>query len=51
MQLSSPSKSTLSELFIIDVIAYYVRLGLQPVFFQVYAVKVSSLEGWKYLSV
>ncbi|XP_060544616.1 phosphoinositide 3-kinase regulatory subunit 6 isoform X1 [Pantherophis guttatus] len=39
--LSSPSKSTLSELFIIDVIAYYVRLGLQPVFFQVYAVKDS----------
>ncbi|XP_015746067.1 phosphoinositide 3-kinase regulatory subunit 6 [Python bivittatus] len=38
--LSSPSKSTLSELFIIDVIAYYVRLGLQPVFFQVYAVKI-----------
>ncbi|XP_063148660.1 phosphoinositide 3-kinase regulatory subunit 6 [Candoia aspera] len=36
----SPSKSTLSELFIIDVIAYYVRLGLQPVFFQVYAVKI-----------
>uniref|UniRef100_T1DJQ6 Phosphoinositide 3-kinase regulatory subunit 6-like protein n=1 Tax=Crotalus horridus TaxID=35024 RepID=T1DJQ6_CROHD len=38
--LSSPSKSTLSELFIIDVITYYVRLGLQPVFFQVYAVKI-----------
>ncbi|XP_034960589.2 phosphoinositide 3-kinase regulatory subunit 6 [Zootoca vivipara] len=37
---SSPSKSTVSELFILDVIAYYVRLGLQPVFFQVYAVKL-----------
>ncbi|XP_053232155.1 phosphoinositide 3-kinase regulatory subunit 6 isoform X1 [Podarcis raffonei] len=37
---SSPSKSTVSELFIVDVIAYYVRLGLQPVFFQVYAVKL-----------
>ncbi|KAL8209268.1 UNVERIFIED_CONTAM: hypothetical protein K2H54_000389, partial [Gekko kuhli] len=34
---STPSKT--SELFIIDVIAYYVRLGLQPVCFQVYAVK------------
>ncbi|XP_061472495.1 phosphoinositide 3-kinase regulatory subunit 6 isoform X2 [Rhineura floridana] len=37
---SSPSKAAVSELFIIDVIAYYVRLGLQPVFFQVYAVKL-----------
>ncbi|KAJ7316140.1 hypothetical protein JRQ81_002302 [Phrynocephalus forsythii] len=38
---SSPSRMAVSELFIIDVIAYYVRLGLQPVFFQVYAVKLS----------
>ncbi|XP_042309865.1 phosphoinositide 3-kinase regulatory subunit 6 isoform X1 [Sceloporus undulatus] len=37
---SSPSKTAASDLFIIDVIAYYVRLGLQPVFFQVYAVKL-----------
>ncbi|XP_066470919.1 phosphoinositide 3-kinase regulatory subunit 6 isoform X2 [Tiliqua scincoides] len=37
---SSPSKATVSELFIIDVIAYYVRLGLHPIFFQIYAVKL-----------
>ncbi|XP_062979320.1 phosphoinositide 3-kinase regulatory subunit 6 [Elgaria multicarinata webbii] len=37
---SSPSKPAISDLFIIDVIAYYVRLGLQPIFFQVYAVKL-----------
>ncbi|XP_054833772.1 phosphoinositide 3-kinase regulatory subunit 6 isoform X2 [Eublepharis macularius] len=37
---SSPSKNSVSDLFIIDVIAYYVRLGLQPIFFQVYAVKL-----------
>ncbi|XP_044309645.1 phosphoinositide 3-kinase regulatory subunit 6 isoform X2 [Varanus komodoensis] len=36
---SSTSKPAISDLFIIDAIAYYVRLGLQPVFFQVYAVK------------
>nr|XP_060620462.1 phosphoinositide 3-kinase regulatory subunit 6 isoform X1 [Anolis sagrei ordinatus] len=36
----SPSKASASDLFIIDVIAYYLRLGLQPVFFQVYAVKL-----------
>uniref|UniRef100_A0A6J0TY96 Phosphoinositide 3-kinase regulatory subunit 6 isoform X1 n=1 Tax=Pogona vitticeps TaxID=103695 RepID=A0A6J0TY96_9SAUR len=42
---SSPSKMAVSELFIIDVIAYYVRLGLQPVFFQVYAVKLSFNNG------
>ncbi|XP_077183618.1 phosphoinositide 3-kinase regulatory subunit 6 isoform X2 [Paroedura picta] len=37
---STPSKSSVSELFIIDVIAYYVRLGLQPVYFQVYTAKL-----------
>nr|XP_056710927.1 phosphoinositide 3-kinase regulatory subunit 6 [Euleptes europaea] len=37
---SSSSKTSVSELFIIDVIAYYVRLGLQPVYFQVYTVKL-----------
>nr|XP_016846774.1 PREDICTED: phosphoinositide 3-kinase regulatory subunit 6 isoform X2 [Anolis carolinensis] len=36
----SPSKASASDLFITDVIAYYLRLGLQPVFFQVYAVKL-----------
>ncbi|XP_048347892.1 phosphoinositide 3-kinase regulatory subunit 6 [Sphaerodactylus townsendi] len=45
---SSSSKTSVSELFIIDVIAYYVRLGLQPIFFQVYTVKLffqnASLE-------
>ncbi|XP_053158675.1 phosphoinositide 3-kinase regulatory subunit 6 isoform X2 [Hemicordylus capensis] len=37
---SSPSKTAVSDLFIVDVIAYYVRLGLHPIFFQVYAVKL-----------
>ncbi|XP_015282681.1 PREDICTED: phosphoinositide 3-kinase regulatory subunit 6 [Gekko japonicus] len=37
---STPSKTSVSELFIIDVIAYYVRLGLQPIYFQVYTVKL-----------
>uniref|UniRef100_A0A8C4Y5T4 Phosphoinositide-3-kinase regulatory subunit 6 n=1 Tax=Gopherus evgoodei TaxID=1825980 RepID=A0A8C4Y5T4_9SAUR len=30
----------MSDPFIIDVIAYYVRLGIQPVYFQIYAVKI-----------
>ncbi|NXC38338.1 PI3R6 kinase, partial [Penelope pileata] len=37
---SSPSKHLVTDLFITDVIAYYVRMGTQPVCFQVYAVKV-----------
>ncbi|XP_051653461.1 phosphoinositide 3-kinase regulatory subunit 6 isoform X2 [Manacus candei] len=36
----SPSKHLVTDLFITDVIAYYVRMGLQPVCFQVYAVKI-----------
>ncbi|XP_027752654.1 phosphoinositide 3-kinase regulatory subunit 6 [Empidonax traillii] len=36
----SPSKHLVTDLFITDIIAYYVRMGLQPVCFQVYAVKV-----------
>uniref|UniRef100_A0A8B9BJ35 Phosphoinositide-3-kinase regulatory subunit 6 n=1 Tax=Anser brachyrhynchus TaxID=132585 RepID=A0A8B9BJ35_9AVES len=37
---SSPSKHLVTDLFITDVIAYYVRMGAQPVCFQVYTVKV-----------
>uniref|UniRef100_A0A8C3J1M5 Phosphoinositide-3-kinase regulatory subunit 6 n=1 Tax=Chrysemys picta bellii TaxID=8478 RepID=A0A8C3J1M5_CHRPI len=37
---SSLSTHPMSDPFIIDVIAYYVRLGIQPVYFQVYAVKI-----------
>uniref|UniRef100_A0A8C3PHR2 Phosphoinositide-3-kinase regulatory subunit 6 n=1 Tax=Calidris pygmaea TaxID=425635 RepID=A0A8C3PHR2_9CHAR len=37
---SSPSKHLMTDLFITDVIAYYVRMGIQPVCFQVYAVKI-----------
>ncbi|KFW05299.1 Phosphoinositide 3-kinase regulatory subunit 6, partial [Fulmarus glacialis] len=37
---SSPSKHLVTDLFITDVIAYYVRMGIQPVCFQVYAVKI-----------
>ncbi|NXN41348.1 PI3R6 kinase, partial [Rhinoptilus africanus] len=37
---SSPSKHLVTDLFITDVIAYYVRMGVQPVCFQVYAVKI-----------
>ncbi|NWT04643.1 PI3R6 kinase, partial [Mionectes macconnelli] len=36
----SPSKHLVTDLFITDVIAYYVRMGVQPVCFQVYAVKM-----------
>ncbi|NWU16958.1 PI3R6 kinase, partial [Cephalopterus ornatus] len=36
----SPSKHLVTDLFITDVIAYYVRMGVQPVCFQVYAVKI-----------
>ncbi|XP_062447684.1 phosphoinositide 3-kinase regulatory subunit 6 isoform X2 [Rhea pennata] len=37
---SSPSKHLVTDLFLTDVIAYYVRMGIQPVYFQVYAVKI-----------
>ncbi|OXB81196.1 UNVERIFIED_CONTAM: hypothetical protein H355_005126 [Colinus virginianus] len=37
---SSPSKHLVTDLFLTDVIAYYVRMGTQPVCFQVYAMKV-----------
>ncbi|NWX41129.1 PI3R6 kinase, partial [Steatornis caripensis] len=37
---SSPSKHLVTDLFITDVIAYYVRMGIQPVCFQVYTVKI-----------
>ncbi|XP_040386215.1 phosphoinositide 3-kinase regulatory subunit 6 [Cygnus olor] len=37
---SSPGKHLVTDLFITDVIAYYVRMGAQPVCFQVYMVKV-----------
>ncbi|NWX85008.1 PI3R6 kinase, partial [Nothoprocta ornata] len=37
---SSPSKHLVTDVFLTDVIAYYVRMGIQPVCFQVYAVKV-----------
>ncbi|XP_009875941.1 PREDICTED: phosphoinositide 3-kinase regulatory subunit 6 [Apaloderma vittatum] len=37
---SSPSKHLVTDLFITDVIAYYVRMGTQPVCLQVYAVKI-----------
>ncbi|NWW43108.1 PI3R6 kinase, partial [Pedionomus torquatus] len=37
---SSPSKHLVTDLFITDVIAYYVRMGIQPVCFQIYALKI-----------
>ncbi|NXM75476.1 PI3R6 kinase, partial [Serilophus lunatus] len=37
---SSPSKHLVTDLFITDVIAYYVRMAIQPVCFQVYSVKI-----------
>ncbi|KFV07983.1 Phosphoinositide 3-kinase regulatory subunit 6, partial [Tauraco erythrolophus] len=42
---SSPSKHLVTDLFITDVIAYYVRMGIQPVCFQVYAVKVGTMTS------
>lgn len=44
-QPSSPSKHLVTDLFITDVIAYYVRMGAQPICFQVYAVKVGSVDA------
>ncbi|NXY38933.1 PI3R6 kinase, partial [Pomatorhinus ruficollis] len=37
---SSPSRALVTDLFLTDVIAYYARMGTQPVCFQVYSVKV-----------
>ncbi|NXD58574.1 PI3R6 kinase, partial [Corvus moneduloides] len=37
---SSPSRALVTDLFLTDVIAYYARMGTQPVCFQVHAVKV-----------
>ncbi|NXB07899.1 PI3R6 kinase, partial [Cnemophilus loriae] len=37
---SSPSRALVTDLFLTDVIAYYARMGTQPVSFQVHAVKV-----------
>ncbi|NXF11143.1 PI3R6 kinase, partial [Smithornis capensis] len=37
---SSPSKHLVTDLFLTDVIAYYVRMAMQPVCFQVYSVKI-----------
>ncbi|OWK52880.1 Phosphoinositide 3-kinase regulatory subunit 6 [Lonchura striata] len=37
---SSPSRALVTDLFLPDVIAYYARMGTQPVLFQVHSVKV-----------
>nr|XP_033815905.1 phosphoinositide 3-kinase regulatory subunit 6 isoform X2 [Geotrypetes seraphini] len=37
---SSPSKQLASDPFITDVTSYYVRMGMQPVCFQIYKVKI-----------
>nr|XP_041575823.1 phosphoinositide 3-kinase regulatory subunit 6 isoform X2 [Taeniopygia guttata] len=37
---SSPSRALVTDLFLPDVIAYYARMGTQPVRFQVHSVKV-----------
>ncbi|XP_058708247.1 phosphoinositide 3-kinase regulatory subunit 6 isoform X2 [Poecile atricapillus] len=37
---SSPSRALVTDLFLTDVIAYYARMGTQPVCFQVHFVKV-----------
>ncbi|NXP62006.1 PI3R6 kinase, partial [Chloropsis cyanopogon] len=36
----SPSRALVTDLFLTDVIAYYARMGTQPVCFQVHSVKV-----------
>ncbi|KAG9464756.1 hypothetical protein GDO78_019436 [Eleutherodactylus coqui] len=35
-----PSRDSTSDPFILDVASYYLRFGLQPVFFQIYSVKI-----------
>ncbi|NWZ13385.1 PI3R6 kinase, partial [Agelaius phoeniceus] len=37
---SHPSRALVTDLFLTDVIAYYARMGTQPVCFQVHSVKV-----------
>ncbi|NXE98173.1 PI3R6 kinase, partial [Menura novaehollandiae] len=37
---SSPSRAPVTDLFLTDVIAYYARMGTQPVGFQLHAVKI-----------
>ncbi|NXN02013.1 PI3R6 kinase, partial [Sylvia borin] len=37
---SSPSRALVTDLFLTDVIAYYARMGTQPVGFQLHSVKV-----------
>ncbi|KAM4663851.1 phosphoinositide 3-kinase regulatory subunit 6 isoform 2-T5 [Discoglossus pictus] len=36
-----PTKEPVSDPFILDVTSYYLRFGLQPVYFQIYSVKIS----------
>ncbi|CAH2292104.1 phosphoinositide 3-kinase regulatory subunit 6 [Pelobates cultripes] len=35
-----PTRDATSDPFIVDVMSYYLRFGLQPVFFQIYCVKI-----------
>ena len=44
LQQSSSSKQTEPSPFLSDVISYYVRTGLQPVYFTIYFVKVGRTE-------
>ncbi|NWW33480.1 PI3R6 kinase, partial [Panurus biarmicus] len=37
---SSPSRALVTDLFLPDVIAYYARMGTQPICFQVHSVKI-----------
>ncbi|NWT24039.1 PI3R6 kinase, partial [Cardinalis cardinalis] len=39
-----PSRALVADLFLTDVIAYYARMGTQPVCFQVHSVKVLFLD-------
>ncbi|NWH40667.1 PI3R6 kinase, partial [Chloropsis hardwickii] len=40
----SPSRALVTDLFLTDVIAYYARMGTQPVRFQVHSVKVGTFN-------
>uniref|UniRef100_A0A8C3MR33 Phosphoinositide 3-kinase regulatory subunit 6 n=1 Tax=Geospiza parvula TaxID=87175 RepID=A0A8C3MR33_GEOPR len=40
-----PSRALVTDLFLTDVIAYYARMGTQPVCFQVHSVKVGGTAG------
>ncbi|KAM9296799.1 phosphoinositide 3-kinase regulatory subunit 6 [Gastrophryne carolinensis] len=35
-----PSRDSVSDPFILDVASYYLRLALQPVYFQIYSIKI-----------